>query len=162
MSQELLGTAGTLLANQDFFEGSTGLLIHADNVMSDDLNGFLEAHSRRPAECLLTMLTFRTDQPSRCGIVMTDERGVVTSFHEKVPNPPGNCANGAIYGFDSELLKTLNKIDPKPSDFSTEVIPSLLGRINTWHICSPYIDIGTPGALQSAQGLFDSLARGSE
>ena len=28
---ELLGTAGTLLANQAFFTGATGLLIHADN-----------------------------------------------------------------------------------------------------------------------------------
>ena len=29
----LLGTAGTLLANHDFFRGSTGILIHADNAM---------------------------------------------------------------------------------------------------------------------------------
>ena len=33
---ELLGTAGTLLANEAFFDGTTGLLIHADNAMSDD------------------------------------------------------------------------------------------------------------------------------
>ena len=29
----LLGTAGTLLANQGFFGNATGLLIHADNAM---------------------------------------------------------------------------------------------------------------------------------
>ena len=34
---ELLGTAGTLLANQEFFEGGTGLLIHADNAMAGDV-----------------------------------------------------------------------------------------------------------------------------
>ena len=37
---DLLGTAGTLLANNDFFEGATGLLIHADNVMEDDICSF--------------------------------------------------------------------------------------------------------------------------
>ena len=62
---KLLGTAGTLLANQAFFSGATGLLIHADNAIARDLQGLLAAHADRPAHCLLTMLTFRTDQPGR-------------------------------------------------------------------------------------------------
>jgi len=36
---ELLGTAGTLLANRSFFYGFTGLLIHAVNAMGGDLQG---------------------------------------------------------------------------------------------------------------------------
>ena len=39
---ELLGTAGTLRANQAFFANSTGMLIHADNAMSEGA-GFLAA-----------------------------------------------------------------------------------------------------------------------
>jgi mannose-1-phosphate guanylyltransferase len=35
---KLLGTAGTLLANQAFFNSATGPLIHADNPMTDDLS----------------------------------------------------------------------------------------------------------------------------
>ena len=116
---ELLGTAGTLLANRSFFEGATGLLIHADNAMAGDLQGLLIAHAARPAQCLLTMLTFRTDQPRSCGIVATDERGVVTAFHEKVADPPGNCANGALYAFDPEFVEVLARMQPAPSDFST-------------------------------------------
>ena len=151
---QLLGTAGTLLANQSFFAGATGLLIHADNAMAENLDGLLDAHQHRPAECLLTMLTFRTTQPRSCGIVATDGRGVVTAFHEKVADPPGICANGALYGFDSEFLAVLNTMHPEPSDFSTEVIPRLLGRIHTWHTTRPYLDIGTPAALEAAQGLI--------
>lgn len=139
---ELLGTAGTLLANRSFFEGATGLLIHADNAMAGDLQG------------LLTMLTFRTDQPRSCGIVATDERGVVTAFHEKVADPPGNCANGALYAFDPEFVEVLARMQPAPSDFSTEVIPTLMGRIQTWHTEQPYLDIGTPHALEAAQELL--------
>lgn len=152
---ELLGTAGTLLANQAFFEGVTGLLIHADNAMAGDLQGLLAAHAARPAHCLLTMLTFRTDQPRSCGIVATDAQGLVTAFHEKVAEPPGNCANGALYAFNPEFVESLVRMRPAPSDFSTEVIPTLLGRIQTWHTEQPYLDIGTPHALAAAQQLMN-------
>jgi len=151
---ELLGTAGTLLANQSFFEGATGLLIHADNAMAGDLQGLLHAHAARPAQCLLTMLTFRTDQPRSCGIVATNALGVVTAFHEKVADPPGTCANGALYAFDALFLDWLVGMTPQPSDFSTEVIPELIGRIQTWHTDQPYLDIGTPAALANAQILL--------
>ena len=151
---ELLGTAGTLLANRAFFKGTTGMLIHADNAMDGDLHGLLDSHAARPAECLLTMLTFRTDQPRSCGIVATDGRGVVKEFYEKVADPPGNRANGALYVFDSDFLDYVSAMYHKPTDFSTEVIPHLMGRINTWHTQRPYLDIGTPAALETAQALI--------
>ena len=152
---ELLGTAGTLLANQAFFEDATGLLIHADNAMAGDLQRLLNAHAARSAHCLLTMLTFRTEQPRSCGIVATDAQGVVTAFHEKVADPPGTCANGALYAFDPEFVEVLARMQPAPSDFSTEVIPTLLGRIQNWHTEQPYLDIGTPQAFTAAQEVLN-------
>ena len=49
---ELLGTAGTLLANRDLFSNSTGLLTHADNAMKGSLNEFIDAHNKRPDDCI--------------------------------------------------------------------------------------------------------------
>jgi len=155
---ELLGTAGTILANQDFFQGATGLVIHADNAMADDLGGLLEARREQPGGCLLTMLTFRTEQPRSCGIVATDELGVVRAFHEKVGDPPGDCANGAVYAFDADFVAFLKTLRPQPSDISTEVIPRLLGRINTWQASKAFLDIGTPEALEAAQALIEPMA----
>ena len=100
------------------------------------------------------MLTFRTDQPRSCGIVATDALGVVTAFHEKVADPAGNCANGALYAFDPEFVEFLAGMQLAPSDFSTEVIPTLMVRIQTWHTEQPYLDIGTPQALEAAQELL--------
>ena len=117
---QLLGTAGTLLANQSFFGDCTGLLIHADNAMATGLRPFLDAHHNRRSGCLLTMLTFKTDTPSSCGIVETDDLGVVQGFHEKVVNPPGDLANGALYAFEPTLLDYLNCMASPPSDFSTK------------------------------------------
>jgi mannose-1-phosphate guanylyltransferase len=151
---ELLGTAGTLLANQSFFEGSTGLLIHADNATDFNINELIDAHKHRPEGCLLTMLTFDTDNPQSCGIVEIDEQGVVQTFHEKVKNPPGNRANGAIYAFDSQFIQELNTMKTSVNDLSTQVIPKLVGRIATLHIRNQFLDIGTPDSLQKAQELW--------
>ena len=154
---ELLGTAGTILANEGFFQGATGLLIHADNAMADNLGGLLKAHRQRPTGCRLTMLTFRTDQPRSCGIVDPDELGVVTAFHEKVSDPPGDCANGAVYAFNADFVEFMKTLQPQPSDFSTEVIPHLLGRINTWHASKAFLDIGTAEALEAAQDIIEPM-----
>ena len=59
--KELLGTAGTLIKNKEFFGGEDGFLIHADNFCSDDLKRMLEVHKNRPENCVMTMLIFETD-----------------------------------------------------------------------------------------------------
>ena len=55
---DLLGTAGTLMKNLDFFQGEDGMLIHADNYCLADLSAFQQAHRDRPNGCLMTMMTF--------------------------------------------------------------------------------------------------------
>lgn len=149
----LLGTAGTLLANLDFFAGEDGMLLHADNYCLADLRAFQQAHRQRPAGTLMTMMVFRTDTPQSCGIVERDARGVVIGFHEKQENPPGNLANGAVYILSAELLAQLPHTHAQASDFSTEVLPTLLGRIHTYETDAPFIDIGTPQTYAWANAL---------
>ncbi len=146
----LLGTAGTLMANLEFFEGRDGLLIHADNYCLDGLHNLIEAHRKRPAECVMTMMTFRTDQPSNCGIVDIDENRVVTGFYEKVSSPPGNLANGAVYILSAAMLRKLNLKFSAVKDFSNEVLPHFIGRIVTYETSDVFIDIGTAEAYKQA------------
>jgi mannose-1-phosphate guanylyltransferase len=140
---ELKGTAGTLLENIEFYQEEDGLLIHADNYCHDDFISFQEAHRNRPKKCLMTMMTFRTDTPSSCGIVELDEEGVVVAFYEKVSNPPGNLANGAVYILSSELLKILDNEFHMVNDFSNEILNKLVGSIYTYETKEIFIDIGT-------------------
>jgi mannose-1-phosphate guanylyltransferase len=147
---ELLGTAGTLIANLDFFQGEDGLLIHADNYCLADFPAFVQAHLQRPAECVLTMMTFRTDTPSSCGIVELDERGVVVGFHEKVATPPGNLANGAVYILSAALLTRMGKDLRSAKDFSTEVLERFVGRIYAHETTENFRDIGTAEGYASA------------
>ncbi len=150
----LLGTAGTLINNLDFFENSRGLIIHADNVTDDNLKSFLDQHQKRPPNTILSMLTFETDSPESCGIVEIDKNNVVQNFHEKVRNPPSNLANGAIYAFDKEFIDYLKKIKTDCVDISTDIIPTLNGRIYSIKTNANFLDIGTPLNLKKAQKLF--------
>ncbi|WP_071839806.1 nucleotidyltransferase family protein [Synechococcus sp. KORDI-100] len=152
--KELLGTAGTLIENRRFFGSGTGMMVHVDNMAFLNIDSLIEAHQDRPKGCLLTMLTFSTPNPSECGIVELDKNGVVQRFHEKSKNPPGNIANGAVYLFEKDLLDYMETTSAKISDFSTEVLPNLEGRIYTVHTDHPYIDIGTPERLSLARSLW--------
>jgi len=85
-----------------------------------------------------------------CGIVELDNNGVVVGFHEKVSNPPGNLANGAVYILSAELLEDIVK-DPRfVKDFSTEVLSNLLGKIYTYETAEIFLDIGTPDSYKKA------------
>ena len=148
---ELLGTAGTFITNAKYFEGATVLLAHADNWCQCDLRGFLDYHSKsRPNNTLITMMTFRSNTPRSCGVVELDANGIVQNMHEKVSNPPTDLANGAVYLIEPSVLDWLTR-HPHLTDFSTEVIPSFMGRIATWENKNIHRDIGVVESLVAAQ-----------
>jgi len=152
---ELLGTAGTVKQNHGFFNDAAGLVIHADNFCLADLKSFILAHDARPEGAELTMMTFVSDDPSSCGIVEMDEAGVVHGFHEKVENPPGNIANGAIYIFEPTVLEFIvSSTCGEMIDVSTDVLPHYLGRIFAVPADGALVDIGTPENLAKAQSIW--------
>jgi mannose-1-phosphate guanylyltransferase len=156
--RELRGTAGTLIANLEFFQDEDGLLVHADNYCTADFRAFVRAHHERPPECLMTMMTFRTDDPPACGIVEIDARGVVVGFHEKVAAPPGNLANGAIYLLSRDLMHVFATEFAGVKDFSTEVLPRLIGRVYSHETNRVLSDIGTQRMYEHVNGGSDTHA----
>ncbi len=150
---ELLGTAGTFIKNADFFSDAQGLLIHADNYTTNKLKSFVNSINFMPKSCLLTMLTFKTENPSQCGIVETDSKGIVRNFFEKSNEFHGYKANGAIYSFNYELVSWIKNNFPFAKDFSLDILPFLKGRIFTFHIEEEFFDIGTPESLLKANNI---------
>jgi mannose-1-phosphate guanylyltransferase len=152
--RELLGTGGTILENRTFFQGEPFLVAHADNLTRFDVKAFMRRHAERPQRIAITMLTFDTDAPHTCGIVDEDSNGVVIGFYEKVPNPPGTHANGAVYIFEEEVIDYMKSIGSRTVDLSTQVIPNYLGRILTFHNRDYHRDIGAPESLRKAEAEF--------
>jgi mannose-1-phosphate guanylyltransferase len=151
---QLLGTGGTILANRDWFGGEAFLVAHADNLTDFNVARLVSAHCDRPAGCLMTMLAFRTDDPASCGILELDRQNRVTAFHEKVENPPGNLANGAVYVFEPDVIEDIARLGKSTVDLSTEIIPNYLGRILSVETDGYHRDIGSPESLQRAHSEF--------
>jgi mannose-1-phosphate guanylyltransferase len=151
--EELLGTAGTLLANRDFLKQGTTLVAHADNLCLCDWTEFFQSHQNRPDNTLMSMMTFITEEPSQCGIVEIDSQGLVQGFHEKVPHPPGNLANAAVYLLDPAILIEIESISDI-HDVSTHLLPALRGRISTWENQDVLVDIGTNQRLAVAEQII--------
>jgi len=158
--KELLNTGGTLLANRNFFNNEPFMLIHADNLSFCDFNAFINSHKNRPKNCEITMMLFNSDNPSNCGIVELDKDNVVQKFYEKIKNPPSNLANGAVYICEPTIFKFLESLNKKDIDFSLDVLPKYMGKINTFINNIYHRDIGTIESYALAQiEMYKMMAR---
>jgi mannose-1-phosphate guanylyltransferase len=154
---ELLGTGGTLLKNKDFFQNEPCMLIHADNLSMFDVSAFIRQFEKREKGVEITMMTFKSTMPQACGIVELDERGIVKAFHEKVENPPGFLANGAVYILSPAIMDFLANLGKPVIDFSMEVLPHFMGQINTFFNEIYHRDIGTIASLIDARREFPAV-----
>lgn len=143
---ELLGTAGTVIKNKDFFNKKEFCVIHADNFSVFDFDDFLKAHNKRPKKCLMTMMTYLTDNPLSCGTLTLDRSGVVLRMDEKTSSN-NHLANGAVYIFENSIFNLIESININMADISTELINEIMGLIYTFPNYLYHKDIGTVSAL---------------
>ncbi len=145
---ELLGSAGTLLANKDWVDGADFFLAaNADNLTDFDPRTLIEAHRRGGVDATLTV--FHSPNPSAGGVVETDPGGLITGFQEKPGKPVSDLVNAGIYAFNTILLDEI-KGDP-PQDIGYDLLPLLVGRARAVLVDGYFRDIGTPDAYQRAQ-----------
>jgi mannose-1-phosphate guanylyltransferase len=139
--KKLLGTAGTLKTNYNEIKNNDVMVIHADNLSRFSLTDFIASYQNREPHIEASMMLFKTDTPAQCGIVELDDKDTVLTMHEKVVNPPGNLANGAVYIFSPDILEWI--INNPISDISNELIPEFFGKIKGWRNDLYHRDIGT-------------------
>ena len=147
--KNLLGTAGTLYKNANLITEDL-IFLHADNFTTDSLETLIKAHYSRPSDCLMTMLTFTTDDPKSCGIIKTDLKEVMVDFVEKPKNYIGSKANAAVYILSKEFLSIFKESYKDSFDFSVDVIPNFKKRILTNQTENFFIDIGSLNNLYLA------------
>jgi mannose-1-phosphate guanylyltransferase len=148
--QVLLGTAGTIIKNYHSFKDEPLLVIHADNLSIFNLELFKKCYDERNYDSVMTMMTFRTDSPEKCGIVKINKNGSLINFFEKKNDNNGNLANAAIYIMSPELLDNLYNLHFTIKDISLDLIPIYLNKINTFENTTYHRDIGDIKSLQKA------------
>ena len=139
--KKLLGTAGTLIKNLEFCQGKDALLMHVDNYCKVDMRKFYKEHINRPKKSMMTMITFKPDDPINCGIIKIDKNNIVKKFYEKSMSE-GDYANGAIYLISNEMQNEIRNNFKYAKDFSKDIIPHFLNRISIFHTKLSFFDIG--------------------
>ena len=145
--EKLLGSAGTLKANEKFIEGESDFFVcYADNLTNYDLTSFYDFHKKRKSS--FSMALFRTDTPKSKGIVELNRNKLITSFEEKPQEPKTNLANAGIYLASKDILEL---IPNKPlSDIGFDLLPQLVNKMYGWESDDYLLDIGTLEYLKQA------------
>lgn len=146
---QLLGSAGTLLANREFFADDAFFIIYGDNLSDVDLAQMCRAHQEY--QPLLTLGTFKADCPQKCGIAEIDADGMVKGFIEKPQKPVSNCAAAGIYIAEPTIFNYFpDNQGQTPLDIGFDILPRLIGQMRNYSI-DLLIDIGTHQNLEKAQ-----------
>lgn len=146
--KELLGSAGTVMANKDWVCNDKFFLIaYADNLTNVNLGKLIDYHVKEMP--VLTMALFRSDFPKECGIATLDKDQTIIDFTEKPKNPSSNFANAGIYITGKEIFDYIPK--KEKSDFGCDVLPNLIGQMKGFLINDYLLDIGNIERYQQAQ-----------
>lgn len=145
---ELLGSAGTLVANREWVVGEELFLAcNADNLTDFDLQSLIQAHYQYDAAA--TLAVFHSEQPSAGGVVEIDTAGRVIGFVEKPANPVSDLTNAGMYAFRPSVLDEIGGVPPK--DIGFDLLPRLVGRARAVLVEGYFRDIGTADAYRRAR-----------
>jgi mannose-1-phosphate guanylyltransferase len=125
------------------------VVFNGDVITEIDITALVAFHHDRDA--LATIALTPVDDPSRFGVVPTDDEGRVLAFIEKpaAAEAPTNLINAGIYVLEPSVLAS---IPPGRSSIERDTFPRLSaeGRLYALASEAPWIDIGTPAAYLEA------------
>jgi mannose-1-phosphate guanylyltransferase len=157
LEPELLGSAGTLVANREWVRDEAFFLAcYADNLTDFDLRLLVKAH--REQRAMATLTVFHSDRPSAGGVVELDDTGQVIGFTEKPSEPVSDLTNAGMYAFHPSVLDEID--GAPPIDIGYDLLPRLVGRAAAIVMEGYLRDIGTIDAYQRAREEWPVRARG--
>lgn len=151
---ELLGSAGTLLANKDFFKGERDILIVYGDVLTDiNYQNLINRHLSHNG--LITISSYSEEYPEQKGIIETDENDQIKRFVEKpkTGETNSNQANAGIYVARDKIFDYLENNQEMPMDFGYHIFPLLLTsqeKMYVYRMTESVLDIGTPESYAKA------------
>ena len=145
---ELLGSAGTLLANRQWVEGEELFLAcNADNLTDFDLQSLVDDHRHHGP--IATLTVFHSERPAAGGVVELDADRRVIGFVEKPAEPVSDLTNAGMYAFHPSVLDEIGGTPPR--DIGYDLLPRLVGRAQAVLVDGYFRDIGTADAYQRAR-----------
>lgn len=145
LETEPRGTAGSVLACQDFYGDEDFLIISGDAACDFDLRDLMERH--RQANAAVTMALYPNAEPLQYGLVLQDKQGFVRHFIEKPDweHVVTDMVNTGIYIMSPRAMAYVP--EDEKFDFAKDLFPLLLECGETIlgvPMEGYWCDIGTP------------------
>lgn len=137
-----LGTAGPIgLAKSVLQQADLIFIFNADIICEYPLKELMEFHEKHGKEG--TIVTKPVKDPSRFGVIVTDEQNKILKFVEKPKEYVGNNINAGLYIFSKKFL---NRVEAKPTSIEREIFPKMAedGELYSFNLHSFWADIGKP------------------
>jgi mannose-1-phosphate guanylyltransferase len=159
---EPLDTAGAIrFAALEVGLSETFVVVNGDVITDLDISGLVGFHRARRAEATISLTP--VDDPSRFGVVPTDEAGRVLAFIEK-PNPgeaPTNLINAGTYVLEPSVIQRIpggRRVSIERETFPTLVTGGCLYALPSQ---APWLDAGTPETYLEANLHYSAEPDGS-
>lgn len=110
LQEKPLGLAHAVKVAQPFLEDSPFVMYLGDNLIQDNLEGFLKEFNKEHLDGLILLRT--VSNPSAFGVAKVDEKGRVIQLIEKPQDPPSNLALVGIYFFSNAIHSAIASIQP--------------------------------------------------
>lgn len=138
--QELLGSAGTVVANQDFIKDVTCFWVfYADVLIDIKLEEMKNYHFDKNAD--MTIAVYESTNPKNCGVVEMDKDARVINFVEKPKKTFSNMVNAGIYLINTSIVDKFPSVTPL--DFGYDILPQINDKIYAFPFLGYISDIGT-------------------
>ena len=149
---EPLDTAGAIrFAALDAGIDDTFVVLNGDVLTDFDLGKLLSRHAEAGAEGTIHLTP--VEDPSRYGVVPTDDVGRVEAFIEKPPREtaPSNWINAGTYVLEPSVIGRIP--DGRKVSIERETFPAMVADRSLFAVESDdyWIDAGTPAAYLQAQ-----------
>ena len=157
-----MDTAGPIgLAKSILQDAEDIFVFNADVTCEFPLEDMLAFHKKHGKEG--TIATTQVKDPSRFGVIVTDENRKILKFVEKPKEFVGDHINAGLYIFSNKIL---NRIEPKRTSIEREIFPKMAQdeQLYAFHMNGFWADIGKPKDYLNGTQLFlnDSYEKNSK
>jgi len=142
---EARGTAGAIrFAATEMHLQEPFLVLNGDVLTDLDIGALVEFHRQRVAEATIALQVVA--DPSRFGVVTTNENGQVREFIEKPPadTSPSNTINAGTYVLNPSVIDRIP--EARPVSIEREIFPEIAqaGTLYAMEADTYWLDTGTP------------------
>jgi mannose-1-phosphate guanylyltransferase len=165
-----LGTAGPIGLAKHILSQSEGdeiFVFNSDITCRFPLKEMLEYHRTHKREG--TLVVTKVKDPSKYGVILSDDDGKILKFIEKPQEYIGDNINAGLYIFNKKFL---DRVEAKPISIEREIFPQMAkeGELYVYQLKGFWADIGQPKDYLYGTNLYlgdvaitnkDRLAKGN-